>query len=239
MSIKNFQMKNNSEKVPPVLEARKICKNFRTPRGTLEVLKSVTLQISEGEFISIRGESGSGKTTLLQILGGLDSVTSGELFWSGKKISDKKNTFLAKHRARWLGYVFQAFYLVPELTALENIILAGRIAGKSAKEVTLFAKNLLDRVGLAERAAHLPSQLSGGECQRVALARALINKPRLILADEPTGNLDEHTGEEIMRLLLTLSREEKVALILVTHNTDFAQRADRELILRHGEILTV
>ncbi|MDR2844564.1 MAG: ABC transporter ATP-binding protein [Puniceicoccales bacterium] len=220
----------------PVLQAVALSKSFKTPRGPLAVLSGVTLSVAAGEFVSVRGESGAGKTTLLQILGGLESADEGELHWNGEQVSGRSNAFLANRRARWLGYVFQSYHLVPELTALENITLAGRIAGRPLRETQAAAVALLGRVGLSERAGHLPGQLSGGECQRVALARALVNRPRLVLADEPTGNLDERTGAEIMAVLLDLAKSEGVALVLVTHNVEFARRAPRQLVLRHGSL---
>lgn len=219
---------------PPVLHACALTKGYPTPNGRLPVLTDITLSIKPGEFVSIRGESGAGKTTLLQILGGLDRPDSGELHWNGESLSAETNAQLARRRARWLGFVFQTYHLVPELTAHENITLAARIAGHSLREATPGADRLLATVGLAQRATHLPAQLSGGECQRVALARALINSPRLLLADEPTGNLDERTGADIMDLLVKLTKSERIALVLVTHNTEFARRATRQLILRQG-----
>lgn len=222
----------------PVLCATALAKSFKTPQGSIAVLEEISLRVAVGEFVSIRGASGSGKTTLLQILGGLDQADSGELQWNGERVSGRDNVFLAKLRARWLGYVFQTYHLVPELTALENIVLAGRIAGRSRREITPAARDLLERVGLLSRAGHLPGQLSGGECQRVALARALVNKPRLVLADEPTGNLDERTGAGVMDILLDLARSEGVALVLVTHNETFALRAPRALILANGRLST-
>ncbi len=219
-----------------VLKAEKIKKSFPTPSGTLEVLKDVNLEIAPGECVSIRGESGSGKTTLLQILGGLDAPSSGELFWNDEKVSDRGNAFLARSRAKLLGYVFQAYHLVPELNALENVLLAAKIAGTPPKIAQKNAENLLARVGLENRMKHLPTKLSGGECQRVAIARALINKPPLILADEPTGNLDEKSGNGIMNLLLEICREEKTALLLVTHNKEFAELADRKIFLKNGSL---
>ena len=221
---------------PSVLKAKEISKAFKTPRGPLEVLRNISLEIGAGEFVSIRGESGSGKTTLLQILGGLDKAGAGELFWNGEMVSGRSNGFLANRRARWLGYVFQAYHLVPELNALENVMLAGPIAGTKKRDVRAQAENLLERVGLAERMRHLPSQMSGGECQRVAVARALVNQPKLILADEPTGNLDERTGAEVMTLLRQLTQEARVALVLVTHNLEFARQASRCLFLQHGQL---
>lgn len=226
-------MKNISE---PVLSAQEIRKSFATPAGKIEVLSGVNLSVASGKSVSIRGASGAGKTTLLQILGGLDMPDSGELFWNGERITRRGNAFLAKARTKLVGYVFQFFHLVPELTALENVLLAARIAGTPLRTAREQAKELLARVGLAERVAHLPTKLSGGECQRVAIARALINRPPLLLADEPTGNLDERTGESVMQLLIDVCREQKTALLLVTHNLDFASRADRRLILRRGVI---
>lgn len=218
----------------PVLSAKNLKKSFTTPAGTIEVLTDVNLVVARGESVSVRGESGAGKTTLLQILGGLDTPDSGELLWNGERITKRGNAFLAKARTKLIGYVFQFFHLVPELTALENVLLAARIAGTPMRQAREQAKELLTRVGLAERMSHLPTKLSGGECQRVAIARALINRPPLILADEPTGNLDERTGEAIMQLIIDICREHNTALLLVTHNLDFAERTNRRLVLRHG-----
>lgn len=217
-----------------VLSAQKITKSFTTPTGTIDVLNGVNLVVNAGEFVSIRGESGAGKTTLLQILGGLETADSGELFWNEERITNRGNAFLAKARTKLIGYVFQFFHLVPELTAIENVLLAARIAGTPTKIARERAENLLARAGLAERLSHLPTKLSGGECQRVAIARALVNRPPLLLADEPTGNLDERTGESVMQLLADICSENDTALLLVTHNLDFAARAKRQLILRHG-----
>lgn len=219
-----------------VLAVKNIKKSFTSPAGTIEVLKDVNLALDVGESLSIRGESGAGKTTLLQILGGLDVPDSGEIYWNGERITRRGNAFLAKARTKLIGYVFQFFHLVPELTALENVLLAARIAGTPLRQAREQAKELLTRVGLGERLSHLPNKLSGGECQRVAIARALINRPPLILADEPTGNLDERTGEAIMQLLIDICREQNTALLLVTHNLDFAERTMRRTVLRHGKI---
>ncbi len=220
--------------MPPVLAANAIRKSFASPAGTIDVLRGVDLAVAAGERVSVRGESGAGKTTLLQILGGLDAPDSGELFWNGERITGRGNAFLARARTKLIGYVFQFFHLVPELTALENVLLAARIAGTPVRAAREQARELLSRVGLGERVGHLPAKLSGGECQRVAIARALVNRPPLILADEPTGNLDERTGESVMSLLLDVCRERDAALFLVTHNLEFADRADRRLVLRRG-----
>ena len=218
----------------PVLAANAIRKSFASPAGTIDVLRGVDLAVAAGERVSVRGESGAGKTTLLQILGGLDAPDSGELFWNGERITGRGNAFLARARTKLIGYVFQFFHLGPELTALENVLLAARIAGTPVRAAREQARELLARVGLGERVGHLPAKLSGGECQRVAIARALVNRPPLILADEPTGNLDERTGESVMSLLLDVCRERDAALFLVTHNLEFADRADRRLVLRRG-----
>ena len=220
--------------MPPVLAANAIRKSFASPAGTIDVLRGVDLAVAAGERVSVRGESGAGKTTLLQILGGLDAPDSGELFWNGERITGRGNAFLARARTKLIGYVFQFFHLVPELTALENVLLAARIAGTPVRAAREQARELLARVGLGERVGHLPAKLSGGECQRVAIARALVNRPPLILADEPTGNLDERTGESVMSLLLDVCRERDAALFFVTHNLEFADRADRRLVLRRG-----
>lgn len=217
-----------------VLFAEKLVKSFASPGGTLDILRGVDLSVKAGECVSIRGRSGAGKTTLLQILGALEKPDSGTLLWNGESVTGASNGALAERRARLLGYVFQAFHLVPELTALENVVLAARIAGKAGKSTKADAKALLERVGLGHRLDHSPAKLSGGECQRVAIARALVNRPPLVLADEPTGNLDETTGEEVMKLLLEMARERGTALILVTHSAAYAARADRRLVLRHG-----
>ena len=218
----------------PVLAANAIRKSFASPAGTIDVLRGVDLAVAAGERVSVRGESGAGKTTLLQILGGLDAPDSGELFWNGERITGRGNAFLARARTKLIGYVFQFFHLVPELTALENVLLAARIAGTPVRAAREQARELLARVGLGERVGHLPAKLSGGECQRVAIARALVNRPPLILADEPTGNLDERTGESVMSLLLDVCRERDAALFFVTHNLEFADRADCCLVLRRG-----
>ena len=234
MFIRGFNKISYDMEKSPVLAANAIRKSFASPAGTIDVLRGVDLAVAAGERVSVRGESGAGKTTLLQILGGLDAPDSGELFWHGERITGRGNAFLARARTKLIGYVFQFFHLVPELTALENVLLAARIAGTPVRAAREQARELLARVGLGERVGHLPAKLSGGECQRVAIARALVNRPPLILADEPTGNLDERTGESVMSLLLDVCRERDAALFLVTHNLEFADRADRRLVLRRG-----
>jgi len=212
----------------PVLSARGIRKTYRSGDALLEVLRGVDLEIAPGESVSIRGESGSGKSTLLNLLAGLDAPDAGTVLWDGSADTG------ARRRAAYLGMVFQSFYLVPELDACANVLLARRILGGADAAARKRARDLLDQVGLGGRARHLPSQLSGGERQRVALARALMNTPRLIVADEPTGNLDERTGNGVIDLLLGLCTSANTAVILVTHNAAHAAKTRRSLVLTAG-----
>jgi predicted ABC-type transport system involved in lysophospholipase L1 biosynthesis ATPase subunit len=212
----------------PVLSARALRKSYASGDAVLEVLRGVDLDVAAGESVSIRGESGSGKSTLLNLLAGLDSPDSGTVAWGGSADTG------AIRRASYLGMVFQSFYLVPELDAQANVLLARRILGRVDAAARARAAELLAVVGLAGRARHLPSQLSGGERQRVALARALMNRPSLIVADEPTGNLDERTGNEVVDLLLGLCQSANTALILVTHNAAHAAKTRRSLFLTAG-----
>jgi len=212
-----------------VLSAVGVRKSYPSGDRRIEVLCGVDLRVAAGESVSIRGESGSGKSTLLNLLSGLDAPDAGEIRWDGSAPS-------AGTRARYLGMVFQSFYLIPELDALQNVLMAGRMLGRTGAESRARARDLLERVGLGGRASHLPAQLSGGERQRVAVARALMNSPRLLLADEPTGNLDERTGEAVIDLLLGLSRETGTALVLVTHNPAHAARTGRALTLHDGRL---
>ncbi len=214
----------------PVLSARDLCKSYPSGDRRLEVLRGVDLAVAAGESVSIRGESGSGKSTLLHLLAGLDVPDAGELRWDGSTDTG------AVRRARFLGMVFQSFYLIPEIDALQNVLMAGRILGRTRAADRARAEALLSKVGLAGRTHHLPAQLSGGERQRVAVARALMNAPKLLLADEPTGNLDERTGEAVMDLLLGLCAETQTALVLVTHNAAFAGRCQRALTMHAGRL---
>ncbi|HZZ57794.1 MAG TPA: ABC transporter ATP-binding protein [Opitutaceae bacterium] len=211
-----------------VLTARGLRKFYRSGDRTIEVLRGVDLALAPGESVSIRGESGSGKSTLLHLLAALDRPDAGEVRWEGTA------DLGARRRGRFVGMVFQAFYLVPELSARENILLAARIGGGIGAESRQRTEELLQAVGLRERGHHYPGQLSGGERQRVAVARALMNRPRLILADEPTGNLDERTGDEVIELLMGLCATTSTALALVTHNAAHAAKAARSLLLHEG-----
>lgn len=220
-----------------VLKAEGVRKKFKSPDGGfLEVLRGANLSVGRGESVSLRGESGAGKTTFLNILAGLESPSGGEVFWDGTRIDNLPNSKQAKLRAGFMGFVFQNYCLVPELNALENVCLAARIAGRFDSQTPKLALGLLERVGLKSRAKHLPSQMSGGEKQRVAVARAILNSPKIILADEPTGNLDESTANEVMEMFLSLCAERGTALLLITHNPDFAKRTARSVKMSGGEV---
>ncbi len=220
-----------------ILEARGLCKSFKSPSGgVIEVLRGVDISIRRGESISLTGESGAGKTTFMNICAALERAGGGEVHWDGGRVDNLSNRRQALLRARFMGFVFQSCCLVPELNALENVLLAPRIAGLYNAGMRLRAREILDATGLKDRFKHLPGQLSGGERQRVAIARALVNSPRLILADEPTGNLDEATGEEIMAMLLRLCSENSSSLLLITHNPDFAARTQRRAHMAKGLI---
>jgi len=220
-----------------ILTARAVRKNYLSGDRTLEVLRGVDFSVAAGETVSIRGESGSGKSTLLNILAGLDRPDAGELFWNGEVAHPLSLGQLTERRGRFLGMVFQSYYLIPEIDALANVLMGARILGRVGPEARARAAGLIKRVGLSERGHHLPAHLSGGERQRVAVARALMNRPKLILADEPTGNLDERTGDEVISLLLEVCAEEQTALALVTHNPAHARRTSRQLLLQSGRFV--
>ena len=218
----------------PVLKAAGLRKNYPSGDTTLEVLRGLDFTVAAGESVSIRGESGSGKSTLLNLLAGLDRPDAGELWWGAEATHKLSLTELTARRGRFLGMVFQAYYLIPEIDALANVLMGARLVGSTGAAQRERAAMLLKRVGLDQRSHHLPSHLSGGERQRVAVARALMNRPPVLLADEPTGNLDERTGDEIVALLLEVCAEEKAALVLVTHNPAHAKKTARTLLLQEG-----
>ena len=220
----------------PVLRAAGLRKTYPSGDKTLGVLDGVGLSVAPGESVSIRGESGSGKSTLLNLLAGLDRPDAGELFWGNEAAHQLSLGDLTQRRGRFLGMVFQAYYLIPEIDALANVLMAARLVGRVGPAERDRATALLKRVGLAERSHHLPSHLSGGERQRVAVARALMNHPAVLLADEPTGNLDERTGDEVIELLLGVCADEKTALVLVTHNAAHAAKTARQLALHGGRL---
>jgi predicted ABC-type transport system involved in lysophospholipase L1 biosynthesis ATPase subunit len=219
-----------------ILEARDLHKRYEMGPRSLEVLRGVSLKLNRGDFLTLQGASGAGKSTLLHLLGGLDSPNAGDILFSGTNLASLSDTALAQLRNLKIGFVFQAYHLLPELDALENVCLPARMARVPAATAGTRGRELLTRVGLKERMEHRPAELSGGEQQRVAIARALINSPELILADEPTGNLDSQTGDEIIDLLCTLREEHKMTLVIATHSSTVAARAPRTVRLADGQI---
>ena len=218
------------------LQVRNLRKSFRMGAEELHVLKGVNLSVRRGEFLAIAGPSGVGKSTLLHILGGLDRPTAGEVYYEGVEISRLPEGELAEFRNQTVGFVFQFHHLLPEFTALENTMMPALIGRQPLVRAQEAAKGILQRVGLAERLAHRPGELSGGEQQRVAIARALALSPDVLLADEPTGNLDSKTGEAIFDLLRELNQEQGLTVVLVTHNEWFARRTDRLLRMADGQL---
>jgi len=218
----------------PVLECRGVTRNFREGGSLLQVLRGVDLAVRPAERVAIIGASGSGKTTLLQIMGGLDEPTEGEVFVHGSPMHGTSEIRKGQLRNRYIGFVYQFHHLLPEFTAEENVAMPLLIRREARPEALAKAKALLGRVGLGERLAHKPGELSGGERQRAAVARALITRPQLVLADEPTGNLDAGNGEHVLGLMLELNRELQTSLIIVTHDHDIAARMDRVLVLEDG-----
>ena len=221
-----------------MIQLKNITKSFDLNKNKVEVLKGINLQIADDEFIALMGPSGSGKSTLLGILAGIDSPTSGDIFIYGQDISKKKEDELARFRNKNVGIIFQAYNLIPSLNAIQNV-KAPLYAGKnklSSKEIDQRAKELLNMVGLSHRETHKPGELSGGEQQRVAIARALINKPKILVADEPTGNLDAKTGKEILDLMQKVSKEMHLTIIMATHNNEIAKLADRVVKISDGII---
>ncbi len=221
----------------PILEARDIHKSYkRDSAPPVEVLRGISLKIAAGEFVAVMGPSGAGKSTLLHILGLIDRPSRGELLLKDEKTHEMDERARAALRNRFLGFVFQAHYLLPEFTALENVAIPLIIGGWEPRKAREKAAQVLERVGLGHRLHHKPSELSGGEQQRVAVARALANDPALLLADEPTGNLDRETGLQLMDLLLELHRERGTTVIMVTHDPLLASKAQRILKLVDGRI---
>jgi putative ABC transport system ATP-binding protein len=217
-----------------MLELRDVTKHYPQGRRLVKALGGVSLRVEAGEFMSIMGPSGSGKSTLMHLLGALDTPTSGEVFFQGRalhSLSDKELSFIRRSR---IGFVFQFFNLLPTLTALENVALPLLLAGQGRRRALKPAQAMLERVGLADRAAHFPDEMSGGEMQRVAIARALVIEPEAVLCDEPTGNLDSATSQEILKLLRSLPEPERRSVVMVTHDAEAANYGDRVVHIRDG-----
>jgi ABC-type lipoprotein export system ATPase subunit len=221
-----------------IVKTSLIGKTYRESLSVLEVLKNIDLSVRQGEFLVIQGPSGAGKSTLLHILGGLDNPTSGKVYFQGADIYALDDNRRAAFRNQKIGFVFQFFHLLPELSALENVLLPVLLKSWWERKKNLkLAGELLDRLGLSARVKHRPGALSGGEQQRVAIARALINRPALLLCDEPTGNLDSENGLKILELLTEINREQKVTIVMATHDREIAGRAGRIINLKDGVIL--
>ena len=217
-----------------MLSAQDVRKRYHLGSKELSVLQGVNFDLYEGEFVALQGASGSGKSTLLQLLGGLDRVSSGSIMFNGSPLRLQTSAQAAQFRGKHVGFVFQAYHLLPDLDALENVMLPAQIQSHSQIEVR--AKELLDKVGLSDRMGHRPSELSGGEQQRVAIARSLMNKPKIVLADEPTGNLDSTTEEEIIELLKQLHEDRQLTLLVATHDEKVAKAAQRVVCLKDGKV---
>jgi len=219
-----------------VLECRSVVRRFREGDSVLEVLSGVDLTIKPAERVAIIGTSGSGKTTLLQIMGGLDDPDEGQVFIDGQLMHGSSEVSKGDLRNRYIGFVYQFHHLLPEFTAQENVAMPLLIRREAKTDAMQQAKDLLTRVGLGERLTHKPGELSGGERQRAAVARALITRPQLVLADEPTGNLDAGNGEHVLKLMLELNEELQTSLVIVTHDHSIAARMDRVLVLEDGKL---
>ncbi|MFQ5870043.1 MAG: ABC transporter ATP-binding protein [Candidatus Zixiibacteriota bacterium] len=217
-----------------ILSAENIIKNYRTSAGELRVLRGLNLKVEEGEIVALVGASGVGKSTLLHIFGALDRPTSGKIYYRGTDIFSLPDKRLAPFRSRAVGFIFQFHHLLGEFTALENVMMPALIAGTNNGKAQKRASELLERVGLKERLNHRPGELSGGEQQKVALARALVNTPQIVLADEPSGNLDKEGGEMLYSLFLELNRDMDQTFIIATHNLELAEHAERVLRLEEG-----
>ena len=224
--------------MPAILSITGLSKIYQKGKLEIPALRDVSFEVPEASYLSIVGKSGSGKSTLLNLVGGLDRPSSGTIAVNGLEIGSMNRYKLAIHRRFTVGMIFQSFNLIPNRTALENIVLPMVFAGVPARKRKPRAKELLDQVGLSERIGHLPSELSGGEAQRVAIARAMANEPRIILADEPTGNLDSNTSAEIVDLLVSLNRDRGLTILMVTHDRETAEAvSDRIITLKDGEIV--
>jgi lipoprotein-releasing system ATP-binding protein len=220
----------------PVIECRELSKIFAEAENPVTVLQTLDFSIASNESVAILGQSGSGKSTLLHLLGGLDKPTSGEVFWQGQSVAALSERDRCKLRNEQLGFVYQFHHLLPEFSAIENVAMPLLIRGQSLSAVAAQAEQLLEKVGLQSRASHKPSQLSGGERQRVAIARALITKPACVLADEPTGNLDQATAQSVLDVMLNLKEDLGTSFVVVTHNEHLASCLDRCFSLEQGKL---
>ncbi|MCD6048640.1 MAG: lolD [Verrucomicrobia bacterium] len=220
-----------------LLSATDVRKNYQIGKRQIEVLKGVSLTVQRGEFVALQGASGAGKSTLLHLLGGLDQADTGNIHFENFELTKMSGGSLSYLRGKRMGFIFQSYHLLPELDALENVCVPGRLMRMSADEAEKRGRAMLGRVGLGHRLDHRPTELSGGEQQRVAIARALMNQPTLLLADEPTGNLDSKTGGEIMDLLRELQKEQGTTMIIATHDDKVAERAERVVRLVDGQIV--
>ncbi len=216
-----------------MIKTENLCKIYGKGESSVTALKNASLEIKDGELVAIIGKSGSGKTTLLNLLGCLDAATDGKAFYNDVEITSLNDSGAADFRLRHIGFVFQFFDLLPELTAAENILLPARLAKRATEKF----QEIVDGLGLTERVNHYPSQLSGGQQQRVAIARAMINDPEVLLCDEPTGNLDERSGKEVMELLLKMNREQNKTILIVTHNPEIAAQCGRTIEISDGAIV--
>jgi putative ABC transport system ATP-binding protein len=225
----------------PIIQVKNLTKTISNGKTAVEILRGVDFDVPAGQYVAIMGPSGSGKSTLLGLLAGLDAPTTGSILLDGEEITGLGEDELARLRGRKIGFVFQSYHLIPTLTAEENILLPAELAGNGAfrngRDPAVRARELLEAVGLSDRGGHYPVQLSGGEQQRIALARAFMARPPILLADEPTGNLDSANGRHVLELLLALNRQERTTLLLVTHDQDLALNADRRIVLRDGRIV--
>jgi lipoprotein-releasing system ATP-binding protein len=226
-----------SKAMPELLEACGINKSFSTEAGELTVLKGISIAIKAGEMVGIIGASGAGKSTLLHILGALDKPTSGQVLFQGRDISTLDEKALARFRNMSVGFVFQFHHLLPEFNSMENVVLPGMIGGMDVRETRQRAGEILAELGLSRRMHHRPGELSGGEQQRVAVARALIRNPQVVLADEPTGNLDTATGNELFELFIDLNRRKGITFVVVTHNKSLSDRCHRVLEMADGRFI--
>ena len=220
-----------------ILKAENICKSYRTSTGPLEVLRDVSLSLKEGELVSVAGPSGCGKSTLLNILGTLDQPNKGTLEIAGKDVALLDDESVSRLRCETIGFVFQFHHLLPEFTIVENLMIPQRLLGRSEKAAADWAKELLSKVELLPRADHRPNAISGGERQRVAVLRALVNEPGIVLADEPTGNLDVDAAQQLMEVIQALAEDFNQAFLIVTHNPDVAALCERNLTIKEGTVI--